>query len=130
MASEPRVLNLFSYTCSLSVAAALGGATVTSSVDLNAGYLAWERRNFALNGLNSNAHHWIKGDSFDRLAVFGKKGRFFGGIVLDRPPFPRGIIKKVFRVEGDYAELVRLATSMLRPSGWWLSSANTHRLSG
>ena len=29
---RPRVLNLFSYTCSFSVAAALGGATVTSSV--------------------------------------------------------------------------------------------------
>lgn len=122
-----RVLNLFSYTCSFSVAAALGGAVVTS-VDLNAGYLSWGRRNFTLNGLDPDAHHWIKGDSFDWLAAFAKKGRQFDGVVLDPPTFSRGIKKKVFRVEQDYAELVALTAKVIAPGGWLLACANTYRM--
>jgi 23S rRNA (cytosine1962-C5)-methyltransferase len=122
-----RVLNLFSYTCSFSVAAALGGAVVTS-VDLNAGYLAWGKRNFALNGLDAEAHHWIKGDSFDWLGAFAKKGRQFEGVVLDPPTFSRGIKKKVFRVEQDYAELVSLVAAVIAPGGWLLACANTYRM--
>ncbi len=122
-----RVLNLFAYTCSFSVAAALGGAVVTS-VDLSAGYLEWGRRNFALNGLDAAAHHWIKGDSFDWLAAFAKKGRLFDGVVLDPPTFSRGTRKKVFRLERDLAELVALAAAVVAPGGWLLACANTHRL--
>jgi 23S rRNA (cytosine1962-C5)-methyltransferase len=129
VATQPgaRVLNLFSYTCSFSVAAALGGAVVTS-VDLNAGYLAWGKRNFALNGLDAEGHHWVKGDSFDWLAAFAKKGRLFDGVVLDPPTFSRGTKKKVFRVEEDYAELAALAAAVIAPAGWLLACANTHRM--
>ncbi len=123
-----RVLNLFSYTCSFSVAAALGGA-VTTSVDLSSGYLEWGRRNFALNGLDAAAHHWIRGDSFDWLAAFAKKGRLFDGVVLDPPTFSRGIRKKVFRLERDLAELVALTAAVVAPGGWLLACANTLRLS-
>lgn len=123
-----RVLNLFSYTCSFSVAAAAGGA-VTTSVDLNAGYLEWGKRNFLLNGLLPDDHFWVKGDSFDWLAAFAKKGRRFDGVILDPPTFSRGGKKKaVFRVERDYAELTALAAAVIEPGGWLLASANTHRL--
>ena len=121
-----RVLNLFSYTCSFSVAAALSGAVVTS-VDLNAGYLDWGRRNLALNGLDPASHFWTRGDSFDWLAAFAKKGHRFDGVVLDPPTFSRGTKKKVFRVERDYAELVELAARVMAPGGWLLACANTHR---
>jgi 23S rRNA (cytosine1962-C5)-methyltransferase len=129
VAKQPgaRVLNLFSYTCSFSVSAALGGAVVTS-VDLNAGYLAWGKRNFGLNGLDAEGHHWVKGDSFDWLAAFAKKGRLFDGVVLDPPTFSRGTKKKVFRVEEDYAELAALAAAVIAPGGWLLACANTHRM--
>lgn len=129
VAEQPgaRVLNLFSYTCSFSVAAALGGAVVTS-VDLNAGYLAWGKRNFELNGLEAEAHHWVKGDSFDWLGAFAKRGRLFDGVVLDPPTFSRGIKKKVFRVEEDCAELAALAAAVMAPGGWLLACANTHRM--
>ncbi len=123
-----RVLNLFAYTCSFSVAAALGGA-VTTSVDLNAGYLQWGRRNFVLNDLDPGAHHWIRGDSFDWLAAFAKKGRAFDGVVLDPPTFSRGTRKKVFRIERDLPELVALAAAAVAAGGWLLVCANTHRLS-
>lgn len=123
-----RILNLFSYTCSFSVVAAAAGATVTS-VDLHRGYLDWGRHNFAINGLDAEQHFWTKGDSFDWLAAFAKKGRRFDGVILDPPTFSRGTTKKVFRVEKDYAELVALAARVVAGGGWLLACANTQRQS-
>ncbi|MFO1349447.1 MAG: class I SAM-dependent methyltransferase [Gammaproteobacteria bacterium] len=51
MAENRRFLNLFAYTATASVYAALGGATATTSVDLSATYLDWARRNFELNAV-------------------------------------------------------------------------------
>ena len=48
-AKGKRFLNLFCYTGSASVQAALGGATSTLSIDLSNTYLDWARRNFLLN---------------------------------------------------------------------------------
>lgn len=45
------VLNLFSYTCGFGVAAAAGGAASVTNVDPNKDYLAWGKRNAALNGV-------------------------------------------------------------------------------
>ena len=52
-AAGKRVLNLFAYTCSLSVCAAKGDAFQVDSVDLSKTYLEWGRVNFALNGLEA-----------------------------------------------------------------------------
>lgn len=123
-----RVLNLFSYTCGFSVAAAAGGA-ITTSVDLSPTYLEWGKRNLAHNGLDPARHFFVKGDSFEWLAQFARKGRRFAGIILDPPTFSRGIKKKVFRVEQDYPELVALAAAVAEPDGWLLCCANTRRLS-
>lgn len=125
---SPRVLNLFAYTCAFSVAAAMGGA-ITTSVDLSAGYLDWGRRNFALNDIDHKEHFFVKGDAFDWLQAFAKKGRKWQGIVLDPPTFSRGEKKKIFRVERDYAELVKLAMLVLEPNGWLLCCANTRTVS-
>ncbi len=59
------VLNLFAYTCSASVAAAAGGATRVTSVDLSRTYLDWGRRNFALNDLDTRPHLFHQGDVGD-----------------------------------------------------------------
>jgi 23S rRNA G2069 N7-methylase RlmK/C1962 C5-methylase RlmI len=53
-ANGKKVLNLFCYTCSLSVAAAAGGAARTDSVDMSNTYLDWAETNFALNGIAVN----------------------------------------------------------------------------
>ncbi|HWU69034.1 MAG TPA: bifunctional 23S rRNA (guanine(2069)-N(7))-methyltransferase RlmK/23S rRNA (guanine(2445)-N(2))-methyltransferase RlmL [Stenotrophobium sp.] len=49
-AAGKRFLNLFAYTASTSVHAAVGGAAQTVSVDLSNTYLEWAERNFSLNG--------------------------------------------------------------------------------
>src|SRR5690606_24522977 len=51
-ARDQRFLNLFCYTATASVRAAMAGAKFTVSVDMSNTYLNWARRNFALNGLS------------------------------------------------------------------------------
>ena len=46
-----RLLNLFAYTCSFSVHAALQGAAFTKSVDMSNTYTDWGRDNFILNSI-------------------------------------------------------------------------------
>jgi 23S rRNA (guanine2445-N2)-methyltransferase / 23S rRNA (guanine2069-N7)-methyltransferase len=50
-----RFLNLFCYTASASVHAAVGGAAQTVSVDLSNTYLEWAERNLRLNGFSAEA---------------------------------------------------------------------------
>src|SRR3989344_5551873 len=50
-AKGKRLLNLFAYTCSFSVHAAVAGALFTKSIDMSNTYTDWGRRNFLLNGL-------------------------------------------------------------------------------
>lgn len=121
------VLNTFAYTGAFSVCAALQGAT-TTTLDLSQPYLDWGKRNFQLNSLNPDEHHWCKGDTFHWLDRFAKKGRKFNGIILDPPTFSRDSKGKVFRVEKDYARLVELAVSCLAPNGWILASTNCRKL--
>jgi 23S rRNA (cytosine1962-C5)-methyltransferase len=127
VAKGMRVLNTFAYTGAFSVCAALGGAE-TTTLDLSRPYLDWARRNFALNGMDPDAHHFCKGDTFHWLLRFAKQGRKFHGIVLDPPTFSRDDKGKVFRVERDFGELVSLAAGILEPGGWILCSTNCRKM--
>lgn len=119
-----RILNTFAYTCSFSVVTALAGGVATS-MDLSGHYLNWGKDNFTLNGIDPADHYFCKGDVMDWLKRFAKSGRTFKGIILDPPTFSRNG-KKIWRVETDYAELVRLATSVLDEEGAWLLCSTNH----
>ncbi|RYD37566.1 MAG: class I SAM-dependent rRNA methyltransferase [Verrucomicrobiaceae bacterium] len=123
--ARPRVLNLFSYTCAFSVAAASAGA-LTTSVDLSRPYLEWGKRNMELNGLDAAAHFFCRGDSFDWLRRFAKSGRKWDGIVVDPPTFSRNADGRLFRVEHDFPALAAACLAVLAPGGWLLASTN-HR---
>jgi len=122
-----RVLNCFAYTCSFSVVTALADG-ISTSMDLSSRYLEWGKKNFHLNQIDPDAHYFCKGDVMEWLKRFAKQGRTFRGIILDPPTFSRNG-KKVFKVESDYTELVRLATAVLDENGGWLlCSTNHHNL--
>lgn len=127
-ARPARVLNTFAYTCGFSAVAAEAGAS-TTSVDLSGNYLAWGKRNFAANGLDPAGHYFVRGDVFEWLQQFAKKGREFDGVVLDPPTFSRVPGRRrsrgVFRVESDYARLVELAARLLGRGGWMLCCTNS-----
>jgi 23S rRNA (cytosine1962-C5)-methyltransferase len=120
-----RVLNLFAYTCSFTVAAALGGAVETVSVDLSNRALARGRENLDRNGIALAGHRFIREDALAFLGRAGRRGEGFGVVVLDPPSFGTSG-RRTFSVERDYAELVALATRVLAPEGRLLAVTN-HR---
>ncbi len=126
-AVQSEILNIFAYTCGFSVCAALAGAR-TTSLDLSKKYLAWGRRNFALNGLDSAAHDFIFGDAFDWLRRLARKGRQFDAIVLDPPTFSQSKGQGTFQAEKNYPDLVGAALPLLKPEGVLLASTNAARL--
>jgi 23S rRNA (cytosine1962-C5)-methyltransferase len=118
-----RVLNLFAYTCSFSVAAALGGASVVTSVDVSPRFLDWGKENFALNGLSPAGHLFTRADARDYLALARKRGWLFNTIVLDPPSFsrPKG---KTFSVRKELIPMAKNCVDLLAPGGEVLVSTN------
>ncbi|MDR1618103.1 MAG: class I SAM-dependent methyltransferase, partial [Treponema sp.] len=92
-AAGKRVLNLFAYTCSLSVYAAAGKAARVDSADLSNTYLDWGRRNFALNGFGPGGprggtpFRFIRADVFRFLGEKQRRGETWDLIILDPPTF-------------------------------------------
>lgn len=125
------VLNLFSYTCAFSVAAALGGATRTVSVDASVLALERGRANFeaagvALGGIGPTAaHSFVAEDAFAWLARAATKKERFDLVIVD-PPSYSSTKKRRFVAESDYDDLVAMAAKVLAPGGRLVASCN-HR---
>ncbi len=121
--SPKRMLNLFSYTCSFSVAAALGGAR-TTSVDLSGRSLERGRDNFMLNGLDPAAHRFDKDDVLDWLKRARRRTERFDLVVLDPPSFGTRGKRGTFSVDKSYVAVARDALSLLAPGGRLLAVTN------
>lgn len=118
------VLNLFAYTCTASVAAAVGGARSTTSVELSATYLAWGRRNFALNGVGGPMHRLIRADVLQWLKRQGR-GQRFDVIFLAPPTHSRSKgMRGEFDVQRDCGDLLRACARCLSPGGCILFTTN------
>lgn len=120
-----RVLNLFAYTCSFGVAAAVGGARSTTNVDLSGPYLERGRANYALNDLSSDSAAFYRADVVQWLRRALKRGDRYEIVVLDPPTFST---KKggTFRVSRDYGQVASMAMGLLSPGGRLLAVTN-HR---
>lgn len=117
-----RFLNLFGYTGAASVFAAWGGAAGTTTVDLSATYLHWTRLNLVLNGFSASHNETVKTDCLEWLRSTKTK---FDLIFLDPPTFSN--TKKagrVFDIQRDHEELLRLSMSRLAEGGVLLFSTN------
>ena len=121
-----RVLNTFAYTCGFSVAAALGGAAETVSVDVSKRYLEWGKRNFAANGVPLDGQWFICSDVFEYYRRAKRQGRMFDLIILDPPTFARVKGGSPFVLEQDLKRLVAGAIERLAPGGLVLVATN-HR---
>jgi 23S rRNA (cytosine1962-C5)-methyltransferase len=118
-----RLLNLFSYTCSFSVVAAMAGAR-TVSIDLSKAALEYGRRNFALNHLSTNGHRFIVDDALDVLPRLARRGERFEWIILDPPTFSRGRGRRVLRLEKDFGRLIEMVCACAAPAAMILLSTN------
>jgi 23S rRNA G2069 N7-methylase RlmK/C1962 C5-methylase RlmI len=122
-----RVLNLFAYTCSLSVCAAKGGASQVDSVDLSKTYLEWGKVNFALNGLQAaDNFKFINDDVLEFINHARKNGIRWDLIILDPPSFSNSKrMRDTLDLRRDHLELIRKSLSLLKAKGtlWFSTNA-------
>lgn len=125
-ASGKRVLNLFSYTGSVSVAAALGGAQVTS-IDLSKTYLDWAKRNFELNNLNLKDHVFLQADVLQFLRNDLPQNSY-DMIFLDPPTFSNSKrMNQILDIEKDHLWMIDECLKALKPEGLLLFSTNKRK---
>jgi 23S rRNA (guanine2445-N2)-methyltransferase / 23S rRNA (guanine2069-N7)-methyltransferase len=117
------ILNLFAYTGAVSVHAALGGASATTTVDMSRTYLDWAQRNFTLNNLTGSEHVFIQADCIKWLNE-QKKPRY-DLIFLDPPTFSNSKrMDQSFDVQKDHGRLIRRALRLLKTGGMLYFSTN------
>jgi 23S rRNA (cytosine1962-C5)-methyltransferase len=121
IAAGKRVLNGFSYTGTLSVLAARGGALSVTSVDLSGGVQAWAQDNFRLSGLDPAAHRFETDDVSRFLDRALSESRGYDLVLLDPPAFSaaRGA---EFALDSDYPDLIAKAARLVPTGGLlWLA---------
>jgi len=96
------LLNLFAYTCSLSVAAMAGGASHVTNVDMSKTSIKWGQLNHRINAqplhkVTSIPHNLFK--SWGRIRQFGR----YDIIICDPPSRQRGS----FDVEKNYPAVIK-----------------------
>ena len=124
---DKSVLNLFSYTCGFSVAAAMGGATQVTSVDTNKNVLNWGKKNFELNSIPLEAHRFFCRDSIAFLDQCVNKNQKFDLVICDPPSFSRGE-NGIFKIEAALEILVEKCLLSLNNDGSILFSTNSEHL--
>lgn len=125
LAKGKRVLNLFAYTGSFSVYAAMGGAISSETVDLSNTYQAWTARNFELNNISPIQHKMTRADVFSWLRDAVDERKQFDIIVLDPPSFSNS--KKmlgILDVQRDHPWMIRQCLSLLARDGVLFFSNN------
>lgn len=133
------VLNLFAYTCSVGVSAAVAGAAEVWNVDFAASNLDVGRRNAELNGIEASRFRNIQEDCLPimrqlaGLPIPGRRNkvrpslkveaRTFDVVVLDPPAWSKGAFGAV-DVAGDYQSLFKSAVLIAKPGGGRILATN------
>ncbi|HEL1618262.1 TPA: class I SAM-dependent rRNA methyltransferase [Streptococcus suis] len=128
LATGKNLLNMFSYTAAFSIAAAMGGAIETTSVDLAKRSRELSKAHFKVNGVELDNHHFVVMDVFEYFKYAKRKGLHFDVIVLDPPSFARNK-KQTFSVAKDYHKLISQSLEILNPNGIIIASTNAANVS-
>lgn len=134
LAKNGRLLNLFCYTATATVQAALGaggepGAASSLSIDMSNAYLAWAQRNFDLNKLDKQKHELLRADCLIWLeraeALYAAK---FDVILVDPPTFSNSKkMEETLDVQRDHPTIIDRAMILLAPGGTLVFSNNFRR---
>jgi len=114
------VLNLFAYTCSLSVAALAGKARQVVNVDMSKTSIKWGEKNHLLNNqdlrsVKSIPHNLFR--SWGRIKQFGR----YDLIIIDPPSRQRGS----FNVEKDYRTILKRLGKLCNKNAMIIASVNS-----
>lgn len=118
------VLNTFSYTGAFSVAAAMGGADKTASVDLAKRSNAKTIEQFSVNGIDYESQDILVMDVFNYFKYAKRKELKFDVVILDPPSFARSK-KYTFSTSKDYTNLMKEAIAITEDKGMIVASTNS-----
>ena len=114
------VLNCFSYTGGFGLAAAAGGATHVTQVDVSRDALELAKKNadltFSNNPNNRTILDYVEADVFQYLRKCRDERRTFDLIVLDPPKFA-SVKSQVMKAARGYKDINLLAMKLLKPNG-------------
>jgi len=122
-ASGKRILNLFAYSCSFSVAALAGGASQVVNLDMNRGALELGKLNHRINHIDLRQASFLPLEFFRSLSKLRKLGPF--DLVICDPPASQG---KSFTAERHWPKLVRSLPELVNPGGEILACLNAPNL--
>lgn len=123
-----KLLNLFAYTCSFSVHAAIAGAIFTKSVDMSNTYTAWGRDNFDLNGLAFGINEIVREDCLKFLDSEIKSSQKYDVVVIDPPTISRSKkMDDIFDIQLDYINILKKCLKLLSTGGVIYFSTNSRR---
>ncbi len=126
VAANKRVLNLFAYTCSLSVAAIAGSAKTVVNLDMSRAALTIGRENHRLNGHDEKLKRDIQFLPYNLFRSWKKviqKGPY-DLVIIDPPSRQKGS----FVAESDYARVVRRLPQLMPEGGDILACLNAPEL--
>ena len=120
-----RVLNLFGYTGAFTVAAAVGGAVRTTTVDLSGTYLEWAERNLEANGVADGRNTVVRADVLPWLEATAATDDRFDLVILDPPAHSTSkAMRGDFNVQRDQRRLLESTLALLAPGGILYFSTN------
>lgn len=122
MAKGKDFLNLFAYTGSATIHAALGGAKSTTTVDMSNTYLNWAEQNLLLNEIKGKQHKLIQADCLQWLDKAETK---YDLIFVDPPTFSNSKrMNDSWDVQRDHIKLISKLLALLRLGGTIVFSNN------
>lgn len=114
-----KVLNLFAYSCSFSVAALAGGAAHVVNLDMNRGALELGKLNHRINNIDLRNASFLAMEFFRSTSKLRRLGPF--DLVICDPPASQG---KSFTASQHWPKLVRKLPDLVRPGGEVLACLN------
>ena len=122
MAKGKTFLNLFAYTGSATVHAALNGAKSTTTVDMSNTYLNWAEQNLELNNISLRNHRLHQADCLQWLADCRER---FELIFVDPPTFSNSKrMENSWDVQRDHIALMKQLKRILTANGTIVFSNN------
>ena len=121
-AEGARFLNLFGYTGTATVHAALGGAVATTTVDLSTTYLDRARKNLTLNDVEGE-HEIVRADCLQWVGSAPTSS--YDLIYIDPPTFSNSkSMDSSFDVQRDHPDLIARSLTLLSEKGTLFFSCN------
>jgi 23S rRNA (cytosine1962-C5)-methyltransferase len=120
ISKNKKVLNLFSYTCSLSVAAFKGEASSVVNLDMSKAALVVGESNHQINEIDNRKAYFLSHDIMKSWSKISRLGPY--DVVVIDPPTNQG---DSFKVERDYYKIVKRLNEMTNIEGIVMACLNS-----